>query len=321
MSLSRIHRMLRLLTLLQSGRAATATDLTLELGVSRRTLFRDLKALQEAGVPCYYEAGMGYRIARSFFLPPVNLTVTETLGLLLMGKMAASRRGLPLRDASLGAINKLTSSIPEPIRSACADLMSGVSVNPGPQPFDDKEHRYYADLQKCIDEKRQCQIHYKSPVEPQPIQCRLKPYAMHFVTRAWYVFGVTDLYKKQVRVFKLARIVGLDPLESRFERPGRYKVGDTVGKAWRLIPEGSVYRVELEFTPKVATNVTEVLWHPSQCHRFLPDGRCRMNFEVDGLGEIAWWLCGYAGQVVVLKPAALRNRVKQMLQEALDRYA
>ncbi|MEZ6193148.1 MAG: hypothetical protein R3C45_17890 [Phycisphaerales bacterium] len=47
----------------------------------------------------------------------------------------------------------------------------------------------------------------------------------------------------------------------------------------------------LEFTPKVATNVSEVLWHPSQTCQYLDDGSCRMRFEVDGINEIAWWVC------------------------------
>ncbi len=319
MSMSRIHRLLQLITLLQSGRAKATQDLMDELGVSRRTLFRDLKALQVAGVPYYYDAASGYRIARSFFLPPISLTVPETLGLMLLGKLVGSRKDTPLKESTLSALSKLTTTIPEPIRSACSDLVNSVSVDPGPSQFDESPNKYYADLQRYIDEGRVCQMTYKSPVEPEPFTCRFKPYAMHFSSRAWYVLGQTDRHG-ETRVFKLSRVQSLKPVETRFERPSRFKVKNVLGKAWQLIPEGKVYRIELEFTPKVATNVTEVLWHPSQEHRLLPDGRCRMIFEVDGLNEIAWWLCGYAGQVVVLKPVELARRVQRMHREALSRY-
>jgi len=309
--------LLQLITLLQSGSAGSAKDLMSELGVSRRTLFRDLKVLQLAGIPYYHDSTSGYQVARSFFLPPISLTIPETLGLMLLGKFAAGRRDMPLRDAALGAIHKLTATIPEPIRGACGDLMANVTVNPGAQATQATGNRFYTDLQRCIDEGRVCSVTYKSPVEPEPFNCRLKPYALHFVTRAWYVLGYTDSHK-EVRVFKLSRFSSIQPTESRFTRPARFNAQDKLGKAWQLIPEGRVYRVELEFTPKVATNVSEVLWHPSQQHHLLPDGRCRMTFEVDGLGEIAWWLCGYAGQVRVLKPAALRTRVREMFQRGIE---
>ena len=75
MEVGKIQRLLWLITLLHSGRARGVDDLMTELHVSRRTLFRDLKMLQAAGIPCYFENPTGYRIAGHFFLPPANLTV------------------------------------------------------------------------------------------------------------------------------------------------------------------------------------------------------------------------------------------------------
>jgi predicted DNA-binding transcriptional regulator YafY len=317
MSVTRIHRLVRLITVLQSGRARSADDLAAELGVSRRTLFRDLKLIQDAGVPCYHESGVGYRMAQGFYLPPINLTVPETLGLLLLGKSASAQPRRPLVGPALSAITKLVSTLPGPIRAACTDLMADVSVSAAGQLADgDAEARVFTTLQRCIDEGRYCQLTYQSPVEAEPLVCRLAPYALHFATRAWYVFGRTDVHG-EVRVFKLARIRGLSPLNRRFDRPHRFRVEDKLGQAWQLIPEGKVHDIELEFTAKVATNVCEVKWHPTQKHRLLPDGRCRMSFQVDGLGEIAWWVCGYADQVRVVRPKALRDRVTHMLRSAL----
>src|SRR5690348_16859237 len=121
--ISRVHRLLRLITLLQSGRTLSVGDLVLELGVSRRTLFRDLNMLEMAGVPYYHDGDAGYRIAQSFFLPPVNLTVPETLGLLALGKAAAAQRGKPLMGGALSAISKLTATMPAPILAACNGVM------------------------------------------------------------------------------------------------------------------------------------------------------------------------------------------------------
>lgn len=316
---SRVHRLLRLITLLQSGRPRSVSELMEELCVSRRTLFRDLNMLQVAGVPYYHEPGQGYRIRRSFFLPPISLTVPETLGLMVLGKTAAAQRNRPYSGAALSAVYKLLSTVPEPIRTACGEMMDHVSVNMSGAPTGDREQEHYSTLQQCIDEHRACRVIYHSPVESSPLKLELHPYALHFAARAWYIIG-WSIEHEEVRTFKLARLETLEPLPQRFRRPASFDISKKIGNAWQLIPEGKEYDIELKFSAKVGQNVSEVRWHDSQTHELLPDGRCLMRFRVDGLSEIAWWICGYADQVKVCKPAALRRRVREMLQAALANH-
>jgi len=318
MATQRIHRLIRLIMLLQSGRAQTPDDLVAELQVSRRTIFRDLALLKDAGIPCYHDPDAGYRIADSHYLPSINLTTLETLGLLLLGKSAAANRRKPLMSQALSAINKLATTVPEPIRDACVDMLVNVSVAEAPHSPDDGEARHYLDLQRCIDEKRVCAMRYQpAGAGATPATFTIRPLALHFAVRSWYVMGELD-GEEEVRVFKLCRILELSPLPRRFGRERKFRVEDKLGRAWQLIPEGREYNVELLFTAKVGRNVSEVRWHPTQQHTIGPDGRCRMRFVVDGLGEIAWWICGYADQVEVVKPKALREKVRAMHRAAVQ---
>lgn len=319
MGVSRIHRLLRLITLLQSGRPRSAAELMQELEISRRTLFRDLNMLQEAGVPYYYDPSLGYRISESYFLPPVNLTVPETLGLMMLGKTAAAVRGRPMVGQALSAIYKLLSTVPQPIREACGDLMDNVSVDGGAQLQSSSETQHYTLLQQCIDEGRICRVRYQSPVEAEPLVCDLHPYALHFANRAWYLMGKTDVHD-EVRILKLARFESIEATDSKFRKPRSFRPEHKLANAWQLIPGDRDYAVELEFTPRVAQNVMEVRWHHTQKQKLLDDGRCRMSFTVTGLHEIAWWICGYADQVKVLKPAELRDIVQAKLESALKNY-
>jgi len=81
------------------------------------------------------------------------------------------------------------------------------------------------------------------------------------------------------------------------------------GRAWSMIPEGRIYNVKLQFLPKVAANVTEVKWHSTQQVTYNSDGSAVVEFRIDGLGEISWWILGYGDQVRVLAPRALRKRI------------
>lgn len=321
MSVSRVHRLLRLITLMQAGRGRTADELAGELGVSRRTLFRDLNLLEAAGVPYFYDAEQGYRISERFFLPPLNLTVPETLGLLLVGQATAAKPAQPYARPALSAIRKLVGSVPEPIRTACLEMMDDVSVDPGPVEAEESESTHYATLQRCVDERRACRVLYTSLVEGEgDLETELEPMALHFSTRSWYVLGRTEVHGEEVRVFKLTRFASIEPTDRCFVMPEPYRVEDKLGRAWRLIPEGREYDVTIDFTPKVARNAYEVRWHPTQRHELLDGGGCRMRFRVDGLNEIAWWVCGYADQAEVVAPAELRERVAGMLRAAAGRY-
>jgi predicted DNA-binding transcriptional regulator YafY len=320
-SVQRIQRLLRLITTLQSGSARTSGDLMLELGVSRRTLFRDLEAVHQAGIPCHHKAGQGYRMAPSFFLPPINLTVPETLGLMLLGKTAAGQSHHPMLGSALAAIHKLVSTVPNSIRGACADLIGPVSVGEDPHSAEHADARYYTMLLRCIDEGRVCAMTYPNPVEPGSFNCHLEPLGLHLAARFWYVLGRTDLHPKEVCIFKVTRIHRLEPTDQMFPVSKSFRVPQRFRNAWQLDPEGHTYHIELEFTAQCGVNVAEVIWHPSQKHQMLSDGRCVMSFDVDGIRGIARWICGYADEVVVRCPVTLRDLVVSMHQAAAKRAA
>ncbi len=319
MKVGRVHRLLRLITLMQRGVTMSAAELATELGVSRRTLFRDLNTLEAAGIPYDHKPSQGYRIEPSFFLPPVNLQVSEAMGLMLMAKNAQATPQQPFSSTASEAINKLLTMMPPGIREVCQEMMGNVSVNPGATAKVKGDADNYALLQQAIDEKRIVTLTYNSLFDGDTITTDLRPYHLHYSVRAWYVIGHSGIHK-QVRVFKLARIADLQFTKRTFVLRKPFSVEQHFGKAWQMIPEGKVYQVELEFTPKVAQNVAEVRWHPSMEHRIADDGCCHVAFEVDGLGEITWWLLGYGDQVRVLKPAALRKRVQQVYAAALKQY-
>ena len=82
MDYSRIHRLLKILTLIQGEKGWTPKRLALECETTERTIFRDLKMLEGAGIPYFFdEETSGYRVRRDFFMPPVQLTLEESLAL------------------------------------------------------------------------------------------------------------------------------------------------------------------------------------------------------------------------------------------------
>jgi len=309
MKASRISRVVQLLTTLQSGENYAVSDLAKMFGTSRRTIFRDLKELQTIGVPYHYNAKTGsYAIDPEFFLPPIDLNLQEALGLLLLVHKASGQIQLPFKNSALLAALKIENNLPVKIRQYCNTALQNISTRVGPQAPSKMLDKTFAQLQKAIAKKNKVSMRYHSLFEGQIIDVELCPYHLMYNRRAWYVLGLSDLHKS-IRTFKLNRIKELKSTEKYFVGGESFDLYDFFGRAWSMMPEGRIYNIKLRFLPMVANNVTEVQWHSTQKVRRNSDGSATIEFRVDGLREITWWILGYGDQVQVLAPKALRNKV------------
>jgi proteasome accessory factor B len=166
----------------------------------------------------------------------------------------------------------------------------------------------FAQIQKAIAKKNKVSMRYHSFFEGQIIDVELCPYHLMYNRRAWYVLGFSDLHKS-VRTFKLNRIRELKSTEKYFVGGESFDLRDYLGRCWSMMPEGKIYNIKLRFLPMVANNVAEVQWHSTQKVTHSSDGSATIEFRVDGLREITWWILGYGDQVQVLAPKALQNKV------------
>ena len=177
----------------------------------------------------------------------------------------------------------------------------------------------FALLQQAIRQRHSVKLNYKSFYEKQEITTTLSPYHLHFDRRAWYVIGYSSLHKDD-RTFKLSRIAEIKMQFSRYARKEPFDIEEYIGSAWSLIPEGKISHVKLLFSPKVAGNVAEVLWHRTQKVTWDENGSMIFEVDVDGLSEISWWIIGYGDQVEVLEPKALRQRIAQTAKKIVKIY-
>src|SRR3954462_14997426 len=93
---TRIHRLLRILTLIQGEKGWSAKRLALECGTTERNIYRDMKMLEGAGIPYFYDdESKGYAVRRVFFMPAVSLTQDESLALIALGEHGGEKEQIP----------------------------------------------------------------------------------------------------------------------------------------------------------------------------------------------------------------------------------
>lgn len=311
MNVSRVYRLLKLITLLRSGRRYDAEALCAKVGISRRTLFRDLKMLELAGVPYRFEhERQAYAIADSFFLPPLHLDLQESLALLLATRKFISDQVHPMYQQAVNAALKVESNMPPAVLRYCGQWLDGVSVHWPPTSPTETVAELFRTVQHALANRMRIQARYDSVHDGKEISVLLEPLRLLFMSRGWYLLA-RSLAHDQVRTFKMDRLLEVVPTGDQFQPDLEFSEQEHFGAAWRMIPEGRIYSIKLRFSEEVASSVEEVQWHPSQSTTRLDDGRLLFEAEVDGLGEISAWVLGYGDRVEVLAPLELRDRIRK----------
>ncbi|KPJ66356.1 MAG: hypothetical protein AMJ43_08435 [Coxiella sp. DG_40] len=314
MKTGRVSRIIQILTTLQSRQHYMVDDLAKMFETSRRTVFRDLKELQKIGVPYHFDQkNRCYTIEPGFFLPPLDLNLQEAMSLLLLVHKAGNQIQLPFQRSVLLAALKIENNLPSQIRQYCSAALQNISIRFRPQERFDLLDKIFAQLLKAILEKRIVNIYYYLPFEQKNVATNLSPYHLMYNDYTWYVLGKSSLHK-EVCSFKLNQIKELNTLDKCFIKDKKFDVSDYLSRAWSMIPEGKLYHVKLRFLPEAARSVAEVQWHSTQKVTFEDDGCAIVEFRVDGLSEITWWILSYGGKVQVLTPRVLRQRIVEIAQ-------
>jgi len=311
----RINRVIEILTTLQAGGSYTVSDLSKMFGTSRRTIFRDLKELQAIGIPYHYDAKTGgYTIEPEFFLPSADLNLQEALSLLLLAHKVSNQLQFPFKRSALLAALKIENNLPAEIKEYCKTALRNISVGVNARavgPSNVQFDRIFTQLQEAIASKQKVNICYYPFFESEVINVELCPYRLFYNNQKWHVLGFSSFHNK-VRTFELNCIRESKTTGECFNGDEDFNVSEYLGRAWSMVPEGLIYHVKLHFLPKAANDIAGVKWHSTQKVTRNYDGSAIVEFRVDGLSEITWWILGYGDQVKVISPKALRERVLEI---------
>lgn len=210
--MNRMDRLFGMLIHLQSKKYVPAEQLGDRFDISVRTVYRDVKALTEAGIPVSHEAGRGYFVVQGFFLSPVAFKTEEANALLIMEKMVQGFADKETSRHYSAAMNKIKAVL----RSSEKDKLEKLDQNIGFQTCDQIKlsTSFIPIIQHAISEENQLEINYKNSKE-EISERKLEPIGLVFYAFAWHLIGWCHL-RADYRDFKLNRIVDLQELDTPF---------------------------------------------------------------------------------------------------------
>ncbi len=316
----RAARYLKIATVLRAhGEAGiSAQALADQIGVSKRTIYRDLDGMDlDGGLPIWNDKGR-YGLADDAFLPPLALTLHEAMAFYLAARLLTKATD-ELDTEIIGVFVKLAQVLPPVIAEQLHETADAFADTPPDEDFT----RVLRGLTVALAERRVVELEYESGVyDPSRPNRRvwLHPYAIEpsAATRALYVIG-WDEERADRRTFKLERIRSVSVTPESFEAPGA-SVAKEMLAAWDVISDAEPAEIVIRFSPDVTQRVHETRWHPSQAEELEDDGSLLWRARVSGLLEIRSWILGWGPDAEVLEPDELRAWVAQQHATAAERY-
>jgi predicted DNA-binding transcriptional regulator YafY len=313
-------RYLRIATILFGHPAGiSARDVANQLGVSVRTVYRDLGAMElDGGLPIWSDAGK-WGLLEDAFLPPLALTLPEAMTLFLATRVLA--KATDEQDTELiSAFVKLAAILPTVLGEHVRATVDAYATLPADEHFT----KVLRTLTEGWSQRRVVQIEYGRGVyDPDKAarKARVRPYAIEpsALTRGIYLLG-HDEERGDLRTFKVERIVSAQLTPDTFESPSSEEFARRMLRAWDVIADEDPVRVVVRFGPAVAARVSETRWHPSQELEPQPDGSLRWTATVAGTREVRSWILGWGPDAEVLEPARLRTEIAGMLRAAAEHY-
>jgi predicted DNA-binding transcriptional regulator YafY len=222
--MNRIDRLFGILTLLQSKKYITAERIADRFNISIRTVYRDVKALCEQGVPVSFEPQKGYYIVNGYFLPPVSFTSDEASALVLIESIVYGFSDRSIKENYSNALNKVKAVLGRDQKEKLELLNNTTHLQLPSRTTPDLD--YLSTFQNVISTKQIAEIEYTNSRE-ESSKREIEPIGLVFYALSWHVIAWCHL-RNEYRDFKLSRIKKVRPTGIPFTRSEHLELNDYI---------------------------------------------------------------------------------------------
>jgi predicted DNA-binding transcriptional regulator YafY len=312
--MNKLDRLSAILVHLQSKKTVTAKELSQRFDICIRTVYRDIRSLEAAGIPIGSEPGIGYFLVEGYHLPPVKFTTEEAGALLLAGKLTGAFADAKTKKSFDSALYKIKAVLNNEDKVFVSEIENKVGVyetekNP---PI---ESNFIKDIQMALYTQSVIEIQYYSPSEKQTTLRTIEPVSLGFYENNWHLVAYCRM-RNAYRDFRVDRIEKLSIVDQSFQ-----KAHPPIEIIIRKMYESkNLCKVAIRL--KKDSNY-EIL--KKKCELgFLTEKdlgyRVEITLLADSLPILGRWLFNYGSDVEILYPIELKTIIKQHAKEIAQQY-
>jgi predicted DNA-binding transcriptional regulator YafY len=220
--MNRIDRLFGILILLQSRKHVTAEKISAQFGISIRTVYRDIKALIEQGIPLSFEQPKGYFIVQGYFLPPISFNSDEANALLLMERFLDGFADKSINQHYTTALNKVKAVLRTAQKEKLESLNENIKLQLPERLNNDYGH--LSVLQNAISARCIIELNYKNNKEEISNRA-VEPIGLIFYAFNWHLIAWCHL-RNEYRDFKVNNILNIKCTEIPFKKTEHMLLND-----------------------------------------------------------------------------------------------
>lgn len=305
---------LKILNLIEQGKAPSAKTLAEELELSERTIYRYLYTIN-AIVPIVYDRELGgYRLENKKSLRIIPLE-KEELALLAAIQEMLSKSSSVLKETFKGLLEKLYACTKERAEERESPIRF---LLPHSVPISREK---FTKIMEAVNNQKQLLIEYHSINSNETTERIIDPYGLIFHDGIWFIYAYCHL-REDFRTFAIDRIKDLRSLNISFRKPEGFSLEEALRDSWHIWDDEKTEEVRVVFSPEISEIIKRKPgWHLSEKRKELPDGSLELTFRLSGLEEIKWWLYSWIPLVKVIEPERLKEEMKRDLEKSLEIFS
>jgi predicted DNA-binding transcriptional regulator YafY len=309
--MNRIDRLVATVLLLQSRRLIRAQDIADHFGISIRTVYRDLLALQEAGVPLSAETGEGYSLVDGYHLPPVMFTQEEASALFVGGEFVQHHTDASLKRNVESALLKIRAVLPEEKQEYLERLQEVTAVLSHPACFEDGfRDDVLTMMQEAVVRRRVLKMEYSANSDGAITKRSVEPLALLYYSDHWHLIAYCRL-RQDYRDFRTDRIKSFLPTDEFFPARKNFSIKQYLQDSNKI---ENPQEVRVKFKPSVARRVRSRYFF-GVAEETAADGSVVITFLVPASKVLVNWLFSFGTEIEVLHPPELRQLLIEEAQK------
>jgi len=316
--MNRIDRLTAILIHLQTKRIVKAEEISDRFEISLRTVYRDVKALMEAGVPIGSEAGKGYFIVDGYHLPPVMFNQEEASAMLTAGKLVEKMTDDSIRKAYESALLKIKSVLNTSEKDHLENLQSSIAVFRLPDHQPDFPNQFMADIQKAISKKNVLTLSYYSAKKEEHTTRFVEPIGVVYYSGHWHLIAWCRL-RNGYRDFRVDMIQTMHNTAEVFDARNHYTLQEYFNSLMKA--HDDMVKVVVTFDRSVFSYTKNARYYYGFVSEEDLGERCRMTFLIANMRSFCRWLMMFGKSVEIESPDTLKETMEELVEELYTHYS
>ena len=302
---------------LQSRRVVRAEDIAAHFEISVRTVYRDIAALGEAGIPIMAEAGVGYSLVKGYHLPPVMFTAEEASALSIGGKLVEHLTDASLRKQMESALVKIRSVLPRDRQDYLDRLeRSTAVVSRGSNAIPRLSSEALIPIQRALAERRVLALDYQGGRRRDITRRQVEPLGLVYYADNWHLIAYCRL-RRDVRDFRSDRILRLQLQNELFSDHAEFSLERYLEAAAN---DGKFESAQVKFRTETMERVRRE-WSCRLVEEKAEGDGVVVTLLAYSLEWLAGWVFSFGSRAEVLAPERLKQLVAAEAEEVAAKYA